>query len=642
MAPRAIRNHSPDFRNRTTNLRCRLISVLCFSGCLSLASLSSAQPYEAPIFSESVETCRLMLRENAENAIAFCDEVLESDEATLEGQTRIKLAYASRAVTRGKFAEAEQHLDEVLVDNDVLRQKNIYRYHLLRMKSLIRFSQDNFEESIPYMQEALDLAIGMQRVNSIATSYNDLGAVYLEMGEYSKSLSNLQRALQELEKTDNYYSTGLTLANIAKVYLDLEAPSSSVDYLRRSIAAHDKHLAQRPDDFYGNRAQAQAYEDLGVTYTTLKDYGNARETLEQALAQTEMRMDQMRVLSALADVELSDGDANRALTLLNQALEYEREVPPKRSVEIRRVLVDSHLQRNDLDQALAAASEGLEIARESEQAPDTLFFLEKLMGIAIQQGDPDVALDFQQRYFVAYKSSLEERYQSQIADMQSSIEVRQQAQSIMALESERAGLRRSLRLQQWLIFGAALIVVLLLLIIFLVRRAQLAKRRFISREIAIHRQQFESGEEDGLIDHESESNTGDADELATEAEATSADEDAPDFQDTDECFAVALVSLMRSCVEIWEQNSGQSRIELAEKSKAWQVTVDNGRLRTRTMDRYCDLKKMPKVPRWRQVVRTCRYILINSDLSDTQRQRLNDELDLVFAIQRSRALNESG
>lgn len=616
---------------RLRSLARRAVAAAAGSVMLACAGIAMAQDFSDPDYGSEVATCREALRADVDEARGACDALLQSDEVTREGKTRIQLDYASLAITRGEFAEAERYLDDALLDNDILRQKNIYRYHLLRMKSLIHLRQDQFEQALPYTREALSVALAMQRGHSIATSYNDLGAIYLETGRYTEALANLQKALQELEKTENYYSTGLTLANIANVYRDLDDPESSVEYLMRSIDAHGRNLARNPDDAYGIRALGQVREDLGITYTHMGLYPSARKALSKAFdtfSEADWHPDQIRVLAALADVEVASGNARAALRLLEQALEMEQALLPKRSVEIRRALVASYQLQEDLERARHYAREGLELARASGQSPDELYFLEQLMTIAIGRGDARDALAHQQAYFALYRQSLEERYQSRIAELQNAIEVRQQARSISALKDERESLQRSVKIQRWLIGGAGVIVLLLLAIIVLVLRQRAAQRAYLSREIALHRQEFDA--DDGAVDND-------------ESDESEAGENEPDNGNTvgaADSFAAALVGLMCSCVEIWEQASGETRIELAEKSRAWQVTVDNGRLRTRTMDRYCDLKKLPKVPRWRQVVRTCRYILINCDLSAAQRQRLNDELERVFAIQRSQALRD--
>ncbi len=94
-------------------------------------------------------------------------------------------------------------------------------------------------------------------------------------------------------------------------------------------------------------------------------------------------------------------------------------------------------------------------------------------------------------------------------------------------------------------------------------------------------------------------------------------------------YRQALVDLMYANLEIWRAATNGDRISLAEQSGAWKVTIDDGRLRTRAMDRYLSLKLLPKVPRWRPIVKTSHYILSSCDLTDKQRKHLNALLDAV-------------
>lgn len=103
-------------------------------------------------------------------------------------------------------------------------------------------------------------------------------------------------------------------------------------------------------------------------------------------------------------------------------------------------------------------------------------------------------------------------------------------------------------------------------------------------------------------------------------------------------YRQALVDLMLGCVEVWEAATGDDRIALAERSSIWQVAIDDGRVRTRTMEKYLSVQRLPGRPRWRQVVRTCRYILINCPLSASQRGRLEQLLNQFMSLERARAL----
>ncbi|AKS41491.1 tetratricopeptide repeat protein [Wenzhouxiangella marina] len=85
-------------------------------------------------------------------------------------------------------------------------------------------------------------------------------------------------------------------------------------------------------------------------------------------------------------------------------------------------------------------------------------------------------------------------------------------------------------------------------------------------------------------------------------------------------FREHLVQLMVRCLETWERETGSSRVELAEQSGIWRVTIDEGRLRTRAMDRYLQLAKLPRQPRWREVLRTAYFIL--SECPGARREEL--------------------
>lgn len=84
-------------------------------------------------------------------------------------------------------------------------------------------------------------------------------------------------------------------------------------------------------------------------------------------------------------------------------------------------------------------------------------------------------------------------------------------------------------------------------------------------------------------------------------------------------FRHHLVELMTQSLEVWEKATGTSRVDLAEKSGIWRVTIDDGRLRTRAMDRYLQLARLPRNPRWREVLRTAYFVLAEcpGELSET-------------------------
>lgn len=99
-----------------------------------------------------------------------------------------------------------------------------------------------------------------------------------------------------------------------------------------------------------------------------------------------------------------------------------------------------------------------------------------------------------------------------------------------------------------------------------------------------------------------------------------------------EAFRAALVALMREVVDLWESTTRRTRVELAEASGVWRITIDDGRLRVRTMERYLTMERVPDRPRWREVLRTAYFVVAECPLDAAQRERLRDLIDAVKAL----------
>jgi hypothetical protein len=109
--------------------------------------------------------------------------------------------------------------------------------------------------------------------------------------------------------------------------------------------------------------------------------------------------------------------------------------------------------------------------------------------------------------------------------------------------------------------------------------------------------------------------------------------------DSDSEYRQQLVTLMRSALHAWEVTTQKSKIELAEESNIWAVSIDDGRLRTRTFDRYLRLEQLPKVPRWREVVRTAYFVLSIPTIETETRLGLEHELEKAKALLKKAAID---
>lgn len=77
-----------------------------------------------------------------------------------------------------------------------------------------------------------------------------------------------------------------------------------------------------------------------------------------------------------------------------------------------------------------------------------------------------------------------------------------------------------------------------------------------------------------------------------------------------------LAELLGKSVKYWELKTGLARADLAERSGLWTVTLDGSARKTRTLDRYLSIDRLPKRPRWGIVTRTARYVIDHLDCTE--------------------------
>lgn len=70
-----------------------------------------------------------------------------------------------------------------------------------------------------------------------------------------------------------------------------------------------------------------------------------------------------------------------------------------------------------------------------------------------------------------------------------------------------------------------------------------------------------------------------------------------------------LAEIMVQSMFLWETQTTKSKVDLAEESRIWRVTLDGGSAKTRTLDKYFSVETMPKNPRWRKVIQTAYFVL---------------------------------
>ncbi|XP_046849012.1 uncharacterized protein LOC124442557 [Xenia sp. Carnegie-2017] len=138
-----------------------------------------------------------------------------------------------------------------------------------------------YEKAKDFYEQAIEIetkAFGPDHVN-IATTYNNLGLVYKDMGENKKAKDFYERAMEIQTKAfgPDHVNIATTYNNLGLVYHDMKQYEIAKDFYEQAIEIQTKAFG--PD----NVNIATTYSNLGSIYTEIGDYEKAKDFYERAM-----------------------------------------------------------------------------------------------------------------------------------------------------------------------------------------------------------------------------------------------------------------------------------------------------------------------------------------------------------------------
>ncbi len=311
--------------------------------------------------------------------------------------------------------------------------------------------------------------------------------------------------------------------------------------------------------------------------------------------------------------ELANYFLTKSLTLSQQSNGYFLS-------EIKYQYAKLYKKQGFIEQSIDAAIAGIESLNKDDYINKAKLFL--ILSELTEEKDPSRSLTYLKQYQHNREKFLKQEYDSGIKAIQHVIEKKQiehtlsmekkQVEHTLSLE-RLALVSKDLKLKSLNNKFIFVIIVLILLITILVLFyvAKKRERRYFLAKIKNHKQQL-------VVLNDQPSN---------DVSLENAEEDI-----SKEDFCKHLVETMTDAVDIWEKHTNTNRVELADLSGIWTISNDDGYLRTRSLDKYLSLDRIPKNPRWRNVVRTCHFVLSDEKISRSARERLEKKLSTILTL----------
>lgn len=246
------------------------------------------------------------------------------------------------------------------------KQLNNIRGIIFINHSMSSIKQINGElnEAIKITKETLTLIQENEKEGDLKTKFigaqhTALAGIYIEKGNYKIALIESLKALKCFEKINHDSRKADVLKQIGDIESGLGNQESSIKYFNQSIEIY-KRLGQK---MYA----AYAYNSLGISYQSLKDYENAKAYYDLAIANSRAVEDKLSLsntLHNLAELEILNKNYTKAKQLLIQA----KNIAEKENIQLSLVNAYDGLSKIDyynknFSKALNYNSKAMQLAK---------------------------------------------------------------------------------------------------------------------------------------------------------------------------------------------------------------------------------------------------------------------------------------
>ncbi len=199
-----------------------------------------------------------------------------------EKYAKLLLDYADFLYEYGKYKESERiYLRQIDLSEELYGNENTDTATSYNNIGNVYICQGEYTKALEYYLKALEIsetALGKEHPDT-AMSYNNIGGVYDSLGDYTKALEYNFKALKICEKVlgKEHPDTAKLYSNIGNVYYRQGDYSKALEYYFNALEIFEKVLGKEHPN------TALLYSNVGLVYYNQGDYAKALEYYFKAL-----------------------------------------------------------------------------------------------------------------------------------------------------------------------------------------------------------------------------------------------------------------------------------------------------------------------------------------------------------------------
>ena len=298
---------------------------------------------------------------------------------------------------------------------------------------IIFIDQGNYQKAIEWFNKSLAIRTELQDSAGMAALYNKIGIVYQKKGQLKKALENQIEALKIYENLGSDLWIGYSLNNMAIIHQNLGNLDKALQY-------HQKALTYRikMGDVYG---EAGSYGNMANVYVKLHDTSLAIQYYDKALT-IFRKIDDKESISAmlnnLGNIYIARGKESNALTLLEESLKIRENLGDKKGIASTLLRMgEAYTSMGSYKKASQALYRARRLAREIDVVEEEMVSYLNLAKMYALQHQLDSAFKNMSLYIATKDSVYYQRLEEQIIDVQTRYETEKMGQDMNLLKSEK-------------------------------------------------------------------------------------------------------------------------------------------------------------------------------------------------------------
>ena len=297
--------------------------------------------------------------------------------------------------------------------------------------------------ALEYGKQALELGSQLGMKEDMINSYNFIGVIYRNMGNYTQAMSSYLKALELAEAEKNNKQIAYCYNNMSNLYQKQKLYKQALENSTKALAAFER-LADKRGTAYSHLRIGEVYEKQHLNEQAVEHYQESLR-LRREIGDKEGLI---TPLINLATVYRQMGQDDRALETYQQSLVIEQELKHDKGFAGTLVgLGILYLKKGDFSKAISSAEESLTHSRKAFAIQEESAALKLLTEAYSQKKDFAKAFLWQEAFIRLRDSLQNDETSSQMASLRSEYEAEKRAAEIALLNKNR-------QMQNWLLSGA--------------------------------------------------------------------------------------------------------------------------------------------------------------------------------------------